>query len=342
MAFSTKPEQLPGPRARIYKAGIKENGPMSQPLFAGIDVSKSQLDVAINQGDELLEFYSIPHTEEGISALIQKFREAVPRLIVVERSGGLERSLVALLAEAQLPVVANNPRQIRDFAKAMGVLAKTDKIDARVMARFAAAVKPPQRPIKDAERQQLSDRVARRRQLVNMLSQEKNRLSRAVGAVRTDIEHHITYLKERLDKTDKDIEQMIANTPVYQETVEILVSFPGIGRVISAALVADCPELGSLNRQKIGTLTGTAPLNDDSGTRTGQRYIRGGRKTLRVHLYMATISAMRCNYKIKDFYERLIAAGKKPKVAITACMHKIIIILNAMVKHRKPWQTETA
>ena len=313
---------------------------MSQPLFAGVDVSKSQLDVAINQGDELLEFYSIPHTEEGISTLMQKFRNAMPQLIVVERSGGLERSLVALLAEAGLPVVANNPRQIRDFAKAMGILAKTDKIDAKTMAHFAATVKPPQRPIKDAERQQLSDLVARRRQLVNMLTQEKNRLSRSVGPARADIEHHITYLKDRLNKTNKNIEQMIANSPIYQETVEILVTFPGLGRVTSAALVADCPELGSLNRRKIGTLTGTAPLNDDSGTRTGQRYIRGGRKTVRSHLYMATISAIRCNYKIKGFYQRLIAAGKKPKVAITACMHKIITILNAMVKHRKPWQTD--
>jgi len=313
---------------------------MSQPLFAGIDVSKAQLDVAINQGDELLEFCSIPHTEEGISALIQKFRKTMPQLIVMERSGGLERSLVALLTEAKLPVVANNPRQIRDFAKAMGVLAKTDKIDARTMAHFAAAVKPPQRPIKDAERQQLSDRVARRRQLVDMLAREKNRLLRAAEPVRTDIEEHIAYLKERLVKTNKDIEQIIANTPVYQETVEILVSFPGLGPVTAAALVADCPELGTLDRRKIGALTGTAPLNDDSGKRTGQRYIRGGRKTLRVYLYMTTISAIRCNYKIKAFYQRLIEAGKKPKVAITACMHKIITIVNAMVKQRTPWQTE--
>jgi len=313
---------------------------MAEPFFVGIDVSKSQLDIAINQGDALLESFSVSHTEEAISDLIQKFGNTVPKLIVVERSGGLERSLVALLAEAGLPVVANNPRQIRDFARAMGILAKTDKIDARTMALFAAAVKPPERPIKDAERQQLSDRVARRRQLVKMLAQEKNRLSRAAGPVRADIEHHISYLKERLDKTNKDIEQMIANTPVYQETVEILVTFPGLGRVTSAALVADCPELGTLNSRKIGTLTGTAPLNDDSGTRAGRRFVWGGRKTVRVHLYMATISAIRCNYKIRGFYQRLIARGKKPKVAITACMHKVIIILNAMVKQHKPWQTD--
>jgi len=314
---------------------------MEQTFFTGIDVSKHRLDVALSQGDEILEFYSIPHTEDDISGLIEKFKKTSPKLIVVERSGGLERSLVAHLAEAGLPVVANNPRQIRDFARATGILAKTDKIDARTMARFAAVIKPPQRPIKDAERQQLADKVARRRQLVHILAQEKNRLSRAVGSVRADIEHHITYLQERLDKINKDIEQIIESTPVYQETVEILTTFPGVGRVTSAGLVADCPELGSLNRREIGALTGTAPFNRDSGTRSGPRCVWGGRKTVRVHLYMATISAIKWNYKIKAFYQRLIAAGKKPKVAITACMRKVITILNAMVKQQKPWQAGT-
>jgi transposase len=312
---------------------------MSQPFFAGIDVSKPQLDVALSQGDEILEFYSIPHTEDEISALIKKFRNTMPQLIVVERSGGLERSLVAHLAEAGLPVVANNPRQVRDFARATGILAKTDKIDARTMARFAAVIKPPQRPIKDAERQQLADQVARRRQLVRMLSQEKNRLSRAAGAVRADIDHHIAYLQERLDKSNKDIDQIIESTPIYQETVEILTTFPGVGRITSATLVADCPELGSLNRRQIAALVGTAPFNRDSGARSGARSVWGGRRTVRQQLYMATISAIKWNYKIKSFYTRLIEAGKKPKVAITACMRKLITILNAMVKQHKSWQT---
>lgn len=310
---------------------------MSQPFFAGIDVSKSQLDVALSRGDEILEFYSMPHTEANILSLIKKFRKAMPQLIVVERSGGLERSLVAHLAEAGLPVVANNPRQIRDFARATGVLAKTDKIDAKTLARFAEVIKPAKRPIKDVERQQLADQVARRRQLVHMLSQEKNPLSRAVGSVRTDIEHHIKYLHERLEKTNKDIEQIIENTPVYQETVELLITFPGVGRVTSAGLIADCPELGSLSRRQIAALVGTAPFNRDSGTRSGARCVWGGRKTVRQHLYMATITAIKCNHSIK----RLIAAGKKSKVAITACMRKMVVILNAMVKHQRPWQEGT-
>jgi transposase len=312
---------------------------VEQSFFIGIDVSQKQLDVALSQGDEILEFYFVPHTEDKIAQLIEKFKQTSPKLIVVERSGGLERSLVAHLAEAGLPVVANNPRQIRDFAKATGILAKTDKIDARCLARFAAVIRPPQRPIKDADRQQLADQVARRRQLVRMLAQEKNRLLRAAGAVRADVEHHIHYLQERLDKSNKDIDQIIENSPIYQETIELLTTFPGVGRITSAALVADCPELGSLNRRQIAALVGTAPFNRDSGTRSGARCVWGGRKNVRQQLYMATISAIKWNYKIKSFYTRLIAAGKKPKVAITACMRKLIIILNAMVKHKKVWQT---
>lgn len=311
---------------------------MAQPIFAGIDVSKSQLDVAISQGTEILEFFSIPHTEEAISGLIERLKKNWPELLVVESTGGLERSLAAHLAEAGVPVVVNNPRQIRDFARATGQLAKTDKIDARILARFAAAIKPPQRPLKDAERQQLTDQVARRRQLVHMLVQEKNRLSRAVGPVRADIEHHIAYIQERVDNLNRDIDHILKNSPVYQQSVEILSSAPGIGPVTSASLIADCPELGSLNRRQIAALIGTAPFNRDSGTRSGARCIWGGRKTVRVQLYMATISAIKCNYKIKTFYTRLITAGKKPKVAITACMRKFITILNAMMKHQKPWQ----
>ena len=312
---------------------------MAQPFFVGIDVSKSQLDVALSQGDEILEFFSIPHTEDQISGLIQRFTKVTPQLIVVEATGGLERALVACLAEAALPVVVHNPRQIRDFAKATGQLAKTDKIDARNMARFAAVIKPPQRPIKDAELQQLTDRVARRRQLVRMLAQEKNRLSRAVAPVRADIKDHIEYLEGKLEKANKDIEQVIKSTPIYQETVELLSSVPGIGPVTSASLVAYCPELGSLNRRQIAALIGTAPFNQDSGTKRGVRRIWGGRKTVRVQLYMATISAIKCNYKIKAFYTHLISVGKKPKLAITACMRKLITILNAMVKQQKPWET---
>jgi transposase len=307
---------------------------MSQPLFAGIDVSKARLQVAL--GDDS---FSIEHTEENISLLVEKFKAASPQLIVIEATGGLEGPLVAYLAEARLPVVVINPRQARHFAKATGELAKTDKIDAKILSHFAEAIKPPQRPIKDAERRQLSDQVTRRRQIVAMISQEKNRLSRASAAqVRKDIEHHIAYLKERVDQSNEDIEKIIKSSSVYQETAELLGTVPGIGPVTIASFIAFCPELGNLNRRQIAKLVGTAPLNRDSGPRTGSRCVWGGRKTVRNQLYMATVSAIRCNYRIREFYLRLSAAGKKPKVAITACMRKLLTILNAIMKEQKPWQ----
>ena len=306
---------------------------MAQPVFAGIDISKARLDIAL--GDK---FFSIEHTEENMSELVEKFKAASPQLIVVEATGGLEGPLVAYLAEAQLPVVAINPRQVRDFAKAKGQLAKTDKIGAQILCQFAEAIKPPRRPIKDAECRQISDQVARRRQIVSMISQEKNRLSRASAQVRKDIEHHIAYLKERLDLSNKDIERVIKASSLYQETAELLSSVPGVGPVTIASFISFCPELGNLNRRQIAKLVGTAPLNSDSGPKTGARHVWGGRKTVRNQLYMATVSAIRCNYKIREFYLRLIAAGKKPKVAITACMRKLLTILNAMVKQRKTWQ----
>lgn len=306
---------------------------MAQPLFAGIDISKERLEVAL--GDMS---FSIEHTEENISVLIEKFKAALPQLIVLEATGGLEGPLAAYLADAGLPVVVVNPRQARDFAKATGELAKTDKIDAKMLRRFAEAIKPPQRPVKDAERRQLSDLVTRRRQIVGMISQEKNRLSRASVSVRKDIEHHIAYLKERLDLSNKDIDNFIKASALYQETAKLLATVPGVGPVTIASFIAYCPELGNLNRHQIAKLIGTAPLNDDSGPRSGPRRIWGGRKAVRNLLYMATVSAIRCNYRIREFYSHLTAAGKKPKVAITACMRKLLTILNAMVKQRKPWR----
>jgi transposase len=312
---------------------------MAQSLFVGIDVCKARLDVALSENDQ---FFSIPYTEEELSGLIEKLQSLSPNCIVLEATGGLERPLVAYLANAGLPVVVVNPRQVRDFAKAIGKLAKTDKIDAQTLARFAEAIKPEQRPIKDAERQQLADQVTRRRQIVGMITQEKNRLSRASGLVRSDIEDHITYLKERLDRSDGDIDKIIKATPLYQDTVQLLCTVPGVGPVTSASFVAFCPELGRLDRRQIAALIGTAPLNRDSGTKSGVRCVWGGRKALRNQLYMATISAIRFNCKIKDFYSRLTKAGKKPKVAITACMRKLIVILNAMVKQQKAWNTGSA
>jgi transposase len=306
---------------------------MPPSLFAGIDVSKSRLDVAL--GDQ---FFSIEHAEEEISGLVDKLKAASPQLILLEASGGLETPLVAYLAEEGLPVVVINPRQVRDFAKATGKLAKTDKIDAKPLSRLAEAIKPQQRPIKDAERLQLCDQVTRRRQIVKMIAQEKDRLSRASAQVRSDIEHHIAHLKERLDQSDNDIERIIKSSHPYQNTAEILRTVPGIGPVTISNFIAFCPELGSLDRRQIAALVGTAPLNRDSGSKTGVRCVWGGRKAVRNQLYMATVSAIRCNCKIKEFYLCLSAAGKKPKVAITACMRKLLTILNAMVKQRKYWQ----
>lgn len=315
---------------------------MPKPFFVGIDVSKDTLDVALSQEDKIMEWFQAPHTEDSISDLVGRFKKNLPQVIVIEATGGFERTLAAYLAEAGLPVAVINPRQGRDFAKALGLLAKTDKIDARTLARFGSAIKPGLRPIKDTAAQQLSDQVARRRQIAHMLAQEKNRLCRAVGPVKADIEHHIAYLKERKTNLDKEIEQIIKDSPIYRQTVELLKTVPGVGPVTTAALVANCPELGSLSRRKIAALIGTAPLNQDSGKRTGTRCIWGGRETVRSQLYMATIAALKCNSKIRGFYNRLIAAGKKPKVAITACMRKLITILNAMVKEQKPWQTSAA
>ncbi len=312
---------------------------MAESFFAGIDVSKNHLDVALCKGGVITECFQKPHTEDTIISLVDRFKEIGPKRIVVEATGGLERTLAAYLANAGLPVAVINPRQARDFGRATGILAKTDKIDARSLARFGAVIKPPARPIKDAQRQALTDRVNRRRQIVEMVKQEKNRLSRAVGPVRADIEHHIAYLNERLDRSNKDIQQIIETTPVYQETAELLRTVPGVGPVTAAGLIANCPELGSLNRRQIAALIGTAPFNRDSGKRSGTRCIWGGRKAVRNYLYMAVVSATTCNHKIKTFYTRLVAAGKKRKVALTACMRKLIVILNTMVKLQRPWQT---
>jgi transposase len=308
---------------------------MEHPLFAGIDVSKARLDFAYNNNDKV---FSVPYSDEEIQGLVEKFKTDSPNLILIESTGGIERTLVACLAEAGLPVVVINPRQVRDFAKATGTLAKTDKIDARILARFAEAIRPPLRPIKETDRQQLADQLTRVRQIGNMIKQEKNRLSRSTGTVRDDIREHIQYLENREDKFKKDLWKTIKESPVYRETADILISVKGVGPQTTMAFITLCPELGQLNGKKIGALVGLAPLNNDSGPRRGTRSIRGGRKNLRNAVYMATISALRFNPKIKKFYDRLKAAGKKPKVAITACMHKLVTILNAMVKHGTRWQ----
>ena len=303
-------------------------------MFIGIDVSKARLDVAIRPSAEKL---SVSNDEAGIQALVTRLSEIKPALIVLEATGGLERSVSGALGSAQLPVVVVNPRQVRDFAKALGQLAKTDRIDAEVLARFAEAIRPPLRPLPDKVSLELRSLIARRRQLIEMMVAEKNRLSAASKAVRKRIEAHIRWLETELDRADKDLDHSIRQSPIWCENEDLLRSVPSVGPVVSRTLLAELPELGRLNRKQIAALVGIAPLNCDSGTFRGRRGIWGGRATVRAVLYMAALVASRRNSVIRNFYKRLRDKGKAPKVALVACMHKLLTILNAMIKHKTRW-----
>lgn len=305
-----------------------------KPIFVGIDVSKATLDVGVRPAGER---ESASNDESGIKPLIIRLRELKPVLIVVEATGGLERQLTRALVSAELAVVVVNPRQVRDFAKATGQLAKTDTIDAMVLARFAEAVRPAVRPLPDAALLELQALIGRRRQLTEMIVAERNRLSAASKTVTKRIDAHIRWLEAELGRADKDLDQSIRQSPVWQENQDLLRSVPGIGPVISRTLVAELPELGKLNRKQIAALVGVAPLNRDSGTLRGRRTIWGGRATVRATLYMAALVASRRNAVIRAFYQRLREAGKAPKLALVACMRKLLTILNAMIKHRTSW-----
>lgn len=308
---------------------------MSTELFVGIDVSKVTLDVALNPSAGNFQF---DNQQNGVDQLITKIKSIKPLLIVIEATGGYEMLAASMLFEAGLPVVVVNPRQIRDFAKSVGILAKTDAIDAAVIARFASAVKPELRALKSREDQQLTDLMTRRRQLIQMLVAEKNRLSTVSKLNRKDIEEHIQWLQKRLGNIDNNIQREIKSSPVWRCKDNILQSAPGIGPTISASLLCTLPELGTLNRRKIATLVGVAPLNRDSGQYRGRRTIWGGRAYIRSMLYRGTLSAIRYNPVIKTFYQQLISAGKCHKVAMTASMRKLLIILNAMMRDQKQWQ----
>ncbi len=330
---SAKLEQLPGlvkpaSFARLSCFGgikIKEERvlPVS-PTFVGVDVSKATLDVAVRPSGER---ESGSNDESGIKRLITR----------VEATGGFERQLTRALVSAELPVVVVNPRQVRDFAKATGQLAKTDTIDAMVLARFAEAVRPAVRPLPDATLLELQALIARRRQLTEMIVAERNRLTAASKTVRKRIDAHIRWLEAELGRADKDLDQSIRRSPIWQETEELLRSVPGIGPVISRTLLAELPELGQLNRKQIAALVGVAPLNHDSGILRGRRTIWGGRATVRATLYMAALVGSKRNAVIRAFYQRLRNAGKAPKLALVACMRKLLTILNAMIKHRTRW-----
>jgi transposase len=301
----------------------------------GIDVSKGLLDVAVLPEGES---WSATNDEEGITQVVKRLKSLRPRLVVLEATGGMETALVGAAATARLPVVVVNPRQVRDFAKSVGALAKTDAIDARVLARFAEAVRPEVRPLKDKEASQLSALIARRRQLVEMLTSEKNRLGSAPEAIHPSIEEHIEWLEQRLTDINGKLRKAIKKSPVWRAKEQLLRTAPGVGAVLSATLVAGLPELGALNRKRIAALVGVAPFNRDSGKYRGKRCIWGGRGSIRAVLYMATLAATRFNPAIRAFYLRLCAAGKEKKVALTACMRKLLTILNAMVKTGTPWQ----
>jgi transposase len=308
--------------------------------FIGIDVSKQQLEVAAHESDYQ---FRCPNKLSAFDQLIAELIGLRPALVVLEATGGLEIPVVHALHAVGLPVVVVNPRQVRDFAKALGQLAKTDRLDARVLAHFAAAIKPPLRPIKSKDEQELDALMGRRGQLVGMLIDEKNRrASAASDSVREKIKEHIDWLADCIAEIDQQLKALLKTSADWQAKDKILQSVPGVGPVTAFAMVADLPELGKLERQKISKLVGVAPLNRDSGQQRGSRHIYGGRAQLRRVLYMAALTAARHNAVIKAFYQRLRAKQKPHKVAITACMRKLLSILNVMVRDSTTWKSSEA
>ena len=315
---------------------------MDEPVvgvWVGVDVSKLTLDVDVYPGSKPASF---ANDDEGHRHLVRELTALSPKLIVLEATGGLEVAVVASMAAAQLPVVVVNPRQVRDFAKALGVLAKTDRVDAHVLARFGEAVKPTLREFKQADVVALEAILTRRRQLVEMLTAEQNRRLRAVGPIVKDIEVHIAWLKQRIKGVDGDLNGAIKSSPVWQAKAKLLLSVPGIGQVTMTTLVAELSELGTLNRREISALVGVCPFNRDSGGHRGRRRIWGGRATVRAALYMATLVATKHNPTVKAHYQKLLKAGKLKKVALVACMHKLLITLNAIVHNGTPWKVPEA
>ena len=307
-------------------------------MFVGIDVAKAELVVSIVPS---MERFTVANDERGVRTLVERLRAITPTLIVLEATGGYELLGVAALAAAVLPVVVVNPRQVRDFAKATGQLAKTDRIDADVLARFADVVRPAVRTIADDQVQELEALLTRRRQLLEMLQAERNRTGQVFGKgkrlVKKSLKSHIAYLERELRMTDTDLGDMIKASPVWRERDELLQSVPGVGPVLSRTLLADLPELGQLSRRAIAKLVGVAPLSRDSGTMRGRRFVQGGRATVRAVLYMAALVATKRNAVIRAFYLRLVAAGKPKKLALVACMRKLLTILNVMVRTTTPW-----
>lgn len=305
-------------------------------IFVGIDVSKARLDVHVRP---TAESFTVPSDEAGLTTLLTRLRALRPTLIVLEATGGYEVPVAAALAHAALPVAVVNPRQIRDFARATGQLAKTDRLDAEVTARFGEAVQPPVRPLPSEQAQALAELVTRRRQLVDMLTAELNRQHQARHrAIQNRLQAHVTWLRRAIAELEGDITGLIRSSPVWRETENLLLSAPGIGDVTAHALIAELPELGRLDRRRIAALVGIAPFTRESGRWRGRRMIGGGRASVRRALYMATVVAIRYNPPIGAIYRRLIQAGRPRKVAVIAAMRKLVTILNAMLREGRRWQ----
>ena len=343
-----EPVQLPGPvkepasarTGRGRKAARVEQRMPNDESFVGIDVSKAVLEVAVHPSGE---HWKVPNDPDGIGDLVSRLQQLAPERIVLEATGGWEVAAVAAVGSAGLPIVAINPRQARDFARATGRLAKTDALDASVLAQFAAVVRPALRPLPDAAARRLGALVARRRQLLGMRTAESNRLGATVeDDLRSEIREHMRWLDKRLDALDRDLRNELRASPLWREKEDLLRSVPGVGPVLSMTLLAEVPELGTLGHKQIAALVGVAPLNRDSGTMRGRRTTSGGRAPVRAALYMATMAAVRFNPVLRTRYQHLLQAGKPKKVALVACMHSLVRILNAILSHLAPWKLESA
>lgn len=307
--------------------------------FVGIDISKDSLDLCIEPDGEVLH---LAYDNKGIAQVVKRMAQGAPTLIVMEATGGLEMRLASELAAKGLPVAVINPRQARDFAKATGQLAKTDLVDAAVLAAFARAIRPAVRPIKDVDTRELDDLVTRRRQLIDMRVQETLRLGTASKLQRKSVTAHIAWLDKRIVKLDDDLSKRLRASDAWRTKDDLLQGIPGVGAITSLTMLAKCPELGQMNRREIAALVGVAPRANDSGKHRGKRFVWGGRADVRAVLYMATVSAIRCNNDIKAFAARLKQAGKPAKVILVACMRKLLTIMNAMVKNNAQWSPKTA
>jgi transposase len=307
-----------------------------EQVFVGIDVAKDRLDVHVRPSDEA---FAVARDGEGLAVLVERLRGLGPQIVVVEATGGFEVTVAAALAAAAIPLAVVNPRQIRDFARAMGQLAKTDALDARAIARFAEAIKPEPRPVPDEQARELGELVQRRRQIVEMMAMERNRRRQLTQRrLIKGVDRLLAMLQKELTELEQDLDDIIRGTPAWREAEDLLKSVKGVGDIVARTLIADLPELGTMGRKQIAALVGIAPLNRDSGTLRGRRTIWGGRAKVRAALYMAALVASRRNPRLAAFYRRLVAAGKPKKLALTALMRKLLTILNAILRDRRPWK----